>query len=247
MPQSLNTVRNFHCLSRRAPVGDLKRFLTPLTFLTSLTRSTSLWAATSAASGDASSFGRRSWTAARELFTQRGYEAVTMREIAKRIEYSATALYGHFADKEALFRRTLPSGLRRLRPALSRDRPCRRPGRAPRLGGARVPRFCSPVPAAVSPDVLDRGAASASRRRRGDGPGSERLRHALRPRGRALAWGKLRSELDDPHLVAQTMWAIVHGVAALELNLPKEEGWLPMLPREERPSGPGRRDERVAP
>ena len=30
------------------------------------------------------------------------------------------------------------------------------------------------------------------------------------------------------------MWAIVHGVAALELNLPKEEGWLPMLPREER-------------
>jgi hypothetical protein len=30
------------------------------------------------------------------------------------------------------------------------------------------------------------------------------------------------------------MWAIVHGVAALELNLPKDEGWLPMLPREDR-------------
>src|SRR5690349_15214518 len=42
--------------------------------------------------------------AARELFAERGYEAVTMREIGKRIEYSATALYGHFADKEALVR-----------------------------------------------------------------------------------------------------------------------------------------------
>lgn len=42
--------------------------------------------------------------AARELFAERGYEAVTMREIGKRIEYSATALYNHFADKEALVR-----------------------------------------------------------------------------------------------------------------------------------------------
>src|SRR5687767_9816833 len=42
--------------------------------------------------------------AARELFAKRGYEAVTMREIARRIEYSATALYSHFADKETLVR-----------------------------------------------------------------------------------------------------------------------------------------------
>src|SRR5690348_7394236 len=42
--------------------------------------------------------------AARELFATRGYEAVTMREIAARIEYSATALYKHFADKETLVR-----------------------------------------------------------------------------------------------------------------------------------------------
>ena len=42
--------------------------------------------------------------AARELLVKKGYEAVTMREIAKRIEYSATALYKHFADKDALVR-----------------------------------------------------------------------------------------------------------------------------------------------
>ena len=40
--------------------------------------------------------------AARELFVARGVEAVTMREIAKRIGYSATSIYLHFADKEAV-------------------------------------------------------------------------------------------------------------------------------------------------
>ena len=42
--------------------------------------------------------------AARELFTERGYESVTMRELAKKIEYSPTVLYGHFADKDSLLR-----------------------------------------------------------------------------------------------------------------------------------------------
>ena len=37
--------------------------------------------------------------AARELFVTRGIDAVSMREIAKKINYSATTLYNHFADK----------------------------------------------------------------------------------------------------------------------------------------------------
>src|SRR5262245_30177993 len=42
--------------------------------------------------------------AARELFVTQGYDAVTMRAIAEKIEYSATAIYLHFADKAALLR-----------------------------------------------------------------------------------------------------------------------------------------------
>src|SRR5579862_9021648 len=42
--------------------------------------------------------------AARELFVNEGVEAVTMRKVAHRIEYSATALYAYFEDKEALIR-----------------------------------------------------------------------------------------------------------------------------------------------
>jgi AcrR family transcriptional regulator len=42
--------------------------------------------------------------AARRLFAERGYAAVTMRAIARRIGYTATALSYHFPDKESLLR-----------------------------------------------------------------------------------------------------------------------------------------------
>src|SRR5215470_6694465 len=41
--------------------------------------------------------------AARELFISEGYEGVTMRRVAEKIEYSPTAIYVHFANKEELF------------------------------------------------------------------------------------------------------------------------------------------------
>ena len=40
--------------------------------------------------------------AARELFVHEGYDAVSMRRIAARIEYSPTAIYLHFPDKQSI-------------------------------------------------------------------------------------------------------------------------------------------------
>ena len=45
--------------------------------------------------------------AARELFAEEGYDAVTMRKIAEQIEYSPTAIYFHFKDKHAVLMREL--------------------------------------------------------------------------------------------------------------------------------------------
>src|SRR5205085_1361185 len=42
--------------------------------------------------------------AARELFIAEGFEAVSMRKIADKIEYSPTAIYLHFKDKTDLIR-----------------------------------------------------------------------------------------------------------------------------------------------
>jgi AcrR family transcriptional regulator len=41
--------------------------------------------------------------AARELFIREGYEAVSMRKIADKIEYSPTTIYLYFRDKSELF------------------------------------------------------------------------------------------------------------------------------------------------
>ena len=41
--------------------------------------------------------------AAREMFVSEGYENVSMRKIAERIEYSPTTIYLYFEDKAAIF------------------------------------------------------------------------------------------------------------------------------------------------
>jgi AcrR family transcriptional regulator len=41
--------------------------------------------------------------AARTLFVEEGYDAVSMRKVAQRIEYSPTTIYLHFKDKAELF------------------------------------------------------------------------------------------------------------------------------------------------
>ena len=52
--------------------------------------------------------------AARELFVSEGYEGVSMRKVAEKIEYSPTAIYVHFADKESLFRELCHQDFARL-------------------------------------------------------------------------------------------------------------------------------------
>src|SRR5690242_18028799 len=42
--------------------------------------------------------------AARAIMVERGFEGLTMRAVADRVEYSAAALYKHFADREELVR-----------------------------------------------------------------------------------------------------------------------------------------------
>ena len=52
--------------------------------------------------------------AARELFITHGYEGVSMRKVAEKIEYSPTAIYVHFADKEDLFHQLCQEDFARL-------------------------------------------------------------------------------------------------------------------------------------
>jgi AcrR family transcriptional regulator len=173
--------------------------------------------------------------AARELFAERGYEAVTMREIGKRIEYSATALYNHFADKEALVRELCRRDFsdfaqRFLSAVVGSKSPVESMCRAGLvyLGFAeQFPQhyrlmFMTPLPEAP-PEAGERE--------------DPRMNAYVFLRGLVdslMAADYLRPDLKDPDLVAQTIWAMVHGTAALELTLDKQEAWLDFKPRRAR-------------
>jgi AcrR family transcriptional regulator len=172
--------------------------------------------------------------AARELFAARGYEAVTMREIAKRIEYSATALYKHFVDKEALVRELCRNDFDALASlfieAASNGGPFER---FTRVGlvyldfAVRHPQHYRIMFMGGLPPV----PPSAGER---DDPAHNAyvfLRALMADLVRA---GLVRPELDDVDLVSQSAWAIVHGAAAMELTLATADLWLDFRPRSER-------------
>ena len=173
--------------------------------------------------------------AARELFAERGYEAVTMREIAKRIEYSATALYKHFVDKEELVRELCRNDFNALaalfiEAAASSSGPYER---FTRVGlvyldfAVRHPQhyrvmFMGGLPP-VPPNEQER-----------DDPTHNAYVFLRALTADLLRAGLLRPELEDVDLAAQTAWAIVHGAAALELTLANTGPWLDFRPRSER-------------
>ena len=62
--------------------------------------------------------------AARELFVAEGYQNVSIRKIAERIEYSPAAIYGYFPSKDDIFFALAEEGFRLLgNPAAFRDDP----------------------------------------------------------------------------------------------------------------------------
>ena len=52
--------------------------------------------------------------AARELFVTEGYQNVSIRKIAERIEYSPAAIYGYFPSKDDIFFALAEEGFRLL-------------------------------------------------------------------------------------------------------------------------------------
>jgi AcrR family transcriptional regulator len=158
--------------------------------------------------------------AARELFVERGVEAVTMRAIAQRIEYTPTAIYHHFRDKHALLVALCVRDFRALGQAFLAIGRIEDPvERLRRIGLAYVDfalqnpshyRFLFMTP---RESVLETAEAHEQMNPQEDA--YEMLRSTVTE---AIAGGRLRPEFDDPELVAQMLWAAVHGVVSLHIT-----------------------------
>jgi AcrR family transcriptional regulator len=172
--------------------------------------------------------------AARELFVSEGYDAVTMRKVAERIEYSPTAIYLHFKDKDALIRDLCNHDFQvfaeRFVDVAGVADPIERLNKAGEVYVAfalQHPQqyrlmFMTPHPP-VEPtgDEVEDPTRNTY----------VFLRATLE---QAIREGRLRPQYSDPELVAQTIWAATHGVVSLEIAQGCEKGWVDWRPIEDR-------------
>jgi AcrR family transcriptional regulator len=172
--------------------------------------------------------------AARELFAKRGYEAVTMREIARRIEYSATALYSHFADKETLVRELCKQDFadfaQNFIARVASGDPLERFVRS----GLVYLEFAEQLPEHYRLMFMSELPAANPEDGERDDPAKNAYVFVRALTADVMDKGYLRPELKDIDLVAQSVWAAVHGAAALDLIVPRSEAWLDFRPRRER-------------
>lgn len=149
--------------------------------------------------------------AARALYLERGPEAVTMRAVAERVGVTATALYRHFADKDALLKEVMGEGSRLLGSHLFRALEAPSPLERVRAAAMAYLDFALAQPQAyrtLFEPVDDAGEASPVGRQR------EAVRRFLRDRVReAMDAGAIAP--GDPEGAALTLWSLLHGMAAL--------------------------------
>lgn len=157
---------------------------------------------------------------ARELFVRDGYENVSMRKIADAIEYSPTAIYLHFADKQALMRELCGRDFDRLAGAFQHLAVIADPVQRIRQTGLAYIRFGTEHANHYRLMFMTRHAVKPEPQRlealgNPDADAYAFLFHAVVA---AMEAGRFREDLTDPQLVAQTLWATVHGVASLHIT-----------------------------
>ncbi|HUP59342.1 MAG TPA: TetR/AcrR family transcriptional regulator [Thermoanaerobaculia bacterium] len=156
--------------------------------------------------------------AARELFVAEGYEAVTMRRIADRIEYSPTAIYFHFRDKETLLHEICDADFLELAQQFGDAAKIADPieklketGLAYFRFGVEFPNhyrlmFMTPHPPLGDDHDVEKG-----------NPEEDAYAFLKSIVEQAIKEKRFRPDLTDAELVSQTMWAGMHGVVSLHI------------------------------
>jgi AcrR family transcriptional regulator len=164
--------------------------------------------------------------AAREMFVRHGYEATTMRAIAERIEYTPTAIYHHFRNKEALLAELCAADFRALAAAFQKigrvEDPIerlRKSGRAYVQFGLDHPMqyrlmFMTPRPKEVDDQI------------RSDNPSESAYDFLRQTCADVIATGKVREEYRDANELALMAWSSLHGMLSLRIVM-GEMDWIP--------------------
>ena len=163
--------------------------------------------------------------AARELFVARGVDAVTMREIAKRIDYSATSIYLHFADKESLIRAICDTDFLALADSLKSILNLPHPVERMHALGSGYSAFALSHPnhyrlmfMTEHPPIDP--ALSRLTQNNAEQDAYYQLKTVVNAVHDA---GFFRPDLHDVDLIAQTIWAGIHGVCSLQITMANDK------------------------
>lgn len=157
--------------------------------------------------------------AAREIFVAEGYEAVTMRRVADRIEYSPAAIYFYFEDKKSLIRELVENDRKVLELELQRIAQVGDPiERIRKTGQAYIdfsqayPRHYRLIFMTEWPTLPTEPVATPETLPKPETDGYELLRTAVLA---AMESRRFKAEFKDPDLLVQSLWCGWHGVASL--------------------------------
>ncbi len=154
--------------------------------------------------------------AASELFVRDGYENVSMRRIADKIEYSPTTIYIYFKDKAELLEQVCKDTFSRLVQKLTKimEQPGDPVERLKRGLTAYIEfglenphhyraTFMMPIPEGFDHEKYHKE----------DSPGMQAFAFLIRGIGDCIRAGKTKAM--NVELAAQTLWAGVHGITSL--------------------------------
>ena len=151
---------------------------------------------------------------AREILAERGHEQFSLNEVARRAGVSTSAPYRHFENRDELLTAVAAQGYETLRQSLERTAASTADAteRLLRLGGAYV-RFSHD-----HPDLF----VTMFRSKPDAGPvGHESFEVLLRAVADAQR-ERVLSTKPSAELLATSIWATLHGLAALSLRQPHE-------------------------
>jgi AcrR family transcriptional regulator len=174
--------------------------------------------------------------AARELFAAQGYDGVSMRAIAEKIEYSPTAIYQYFRDKETLVTELCHADFLGLAEELAESQQIEDPVERLLRCGHAYARFATTHPNHYRLMFIDPLPARYDEAEMAEYKGKPEFDAYALLLGQVkavAAAGRLRDAEADPELVAQTLWAGIHGVVSLEIALGCEKciEWRPLEER----------------
>ena len=161
--------------------------------------------------------------AAREMFAEHGVEATTMRAIADRIGYTATAIYYHFKDKDALLRELCYRDFSQLGQLIAQASNIKDPIERIRQTGLAYVGFGLQNPSqykfmfmtkhdhnSVTPELVPI-----------DRTNPEESAYAFLQQcvADAINQQRIRQELcENPNHIANMLWSVVHGVVSLHIT-----------------------------